>query len=180
MLSCKAGDTPFHGYAYLHVQNLLSASAHQNTPLMQSSEKHYSNGEVTIVWKPDLCSHSTMCWKHATGLPQVFNPKERPWIHPEAATTEAIIAQVKKCPSGALSHFLNEAPAATPSSADAPAETHVAVSARGPLLVSGNLVIKDHEGNEILRCGNAALCRCGASSRKPFCDGSHARVGFED
>lgn len=65
----------------------------------------YSNGEVTIVWKPDLCIHSGNC---ARGLPQVFKPKEKPWITPQEATTEQIIAQVKKCPSRALSYFMNE------------------------------------------------------------------------
>lgn len=65
---------------------------------------HYTNGEVTIVWKPDLCIHSGNC---ARGLPEVFKPKEKPWITPEGSTTERIIDQVKKCPSGALSYFLN-------------------------------------------------------------------------
>jgi len=70
--------------------------------------KKYTNGEVTIVWKPAICQHSTICWKAATGLPEVINPKERPWIKPEASTTEKIIAQVKKCPSGALSFYMNK------------------------------------------------------------------------
>jgi len=65
----------------------------------------YSNDEVTVVWKPNLCQHSTLCWK---GLIQVFNPGERPWIKMNSASTERIIEQVKKCPSGALSYFMNE------------------------------------------------------------------------
>jgi uncharacterized Fe-S cluster protein YjdI len=75
---------------------------------MKDITKKYTNGEVTIVWKPTLCRHSTICWKQATGLPEVFNPMERPWIKPEASSTEEIIAQVKKCPSGALSYFIND------------------------------------------------------------------------
>jgi uncharacterized Fe-S cluster protein YjdI len=71
---------------------------------MQKTFK-YSNGEVTIVWKPDLCIHSGNCFR---GLPQVFKPKEKPWITPEGSTTEKIIEQVKKCPSGALGFFMNE------------------------------------------------------------------------
>lgn len=69
--------------------------------------KKYTNGEITIVWKPNLCIHSTICWRESTGMPQVFNPKEKPWIKPEVATTEQLAAQVKKCPSGALSVFYN-------------------------------------------------------------------------
>ena len=65
----------------------------------------YSNGEVTIVWQPGLCIHSGKCFR---GLPEVFKPKEKPWITPEGSTTEKIIAQVKRCPSGALSYFMNE------------------------------------------------------------------------
>jgi uncharacterized Fe-S cluster protein YjdI len=62
--------------------------------------KEYSNGETTIVWKPELCIHSGVCVKT---LPRVYNPKERPWIKPENATTQEIIDQVANCPSGALS-----------------------------------------------------------------------------
>ena len=65
----------------------------------------YTNGEVTIVWNPDLCIHSGIC---ALGLPEVFKPRERPWINADGTTTEKIIEQVKKCPSGALSFFMNE------------------------------------------------------------------------
>ncbi|HLF64128.1 MAG TPA: (4Fe-4S)-binding protein [Saprospiraceae bacterium] len=68
--------------------------------------KKYSNGEVTIVWKPALCIHSGNCWR---GLHEVFHPEQRPWITPEGSTTERIIAQVNKCPSGALSFYYNEA-----------------------------------------------------------------------
>jgi uncharacterized Fe-S cluster protein YjdI len=62
--------------------------------------KFYTNGEVTIHWQPHLCKHTGICFR---GLPQVFDPRKRPWVTPENATTEEIIAQVRKCPSGALS-----------------------------------------------------------------------------
>lgn len=67
----------------------------------------YSNGEVTIIWKPDLCQHSGNCVR---GLHEVFNPKEKPWIDASAASTERMIAQVKQCPSGALSYMMNNEP----------------------------------------------------------------------
>jgi uncharacterized Fe-S cluster protein YjdI len=61
--------------------------------------KHYTNGEITVVWKPDLCVHSGIC---ARGLPRVFRPTRRPWIELQHADTAAIAAQVERCPSGAL------------------------------------------------------------------------------
>lgn len=73
--------------------------------MMAQKKFKYSNGEVTILWQPDLCIHSGRCVR---GLPEVFKPKEKPWITPENSSTEKIIAQVKRCPSGALSFFLND------------------------------------------------------------------------
>ena len=66
---------------------------------------HYSNGEVTVIWKPGRCIHSGICFK---GLPGVFDPRRKPWIDVQQADTNAIIEQVKKCPSGALSFAMNE------------------------------------------------------------------------
>jgi uncharacterized Fe-S cluster protein YjdI len=74
----------------------------------------YTNGEVTVVWRPSLCRHSTICWKGPGGLISVFNPTRKPWIDPLAAPTERIIEQVRKCPSGALSFFMNEDEIADP------------------------------------------------------------------
>lgn len=130
---------------------------------------------MTIVWKPASCIHSKICWDKLNGLPQVFNPMERPWIKPEAAGTEQIIEQVKKCPSGALSYYMNgEEDANTGTSG----ESIVEVSPNGPLLLYGNIVIKDKDGNEIRKNKVTAFCRCGSSSNKPFCDGSHRKVNF--
>lgn len=67
---------------------------------MAEKKLEYTNGETTVVWRPDLCIHSGIC---ARGLPEVFRPRQRPWIEMTQATTEKIIAQVKKCPSGAIS-----------------------------------------------------------------------------
>ena len=69
------------------------------------SVKEYTNGEVTIVWKAGLCIHSANCVR---GLPQVFNSKALPWVNPEGAGTQAIVDQINKCPSGALSYYMNE------------------------------------------------------------------------
>jgi len=144
---------------------------------MKEITKKYSNGEVTIVWKPDLCIHSRICWRGPDSLPEVFNPMEKPWIKPEGATTEKIIAQVERCPSGALSYFRNDAaePVYTTTS-----EQIVEVMPNGPLLVYGNITVKDREGNETHKNKVTAFCRCGASGNKPYCDGSHVKTGFRD
>ena len=60
----------------------------------------YTNGELTIIWQPEMCQHAGICVK--------MLPKERPWVQIENATTEELIAQISKCPSGALSYRLNK------------------------------------------------------------------------
>lgn len=144
---------------------------------MKDITKHYTNGTVTIVWKPSLCIHSTICWKKATGLPAVFNPSERPWIKPEGATTEAIIAQVEQCPSGALSYFRTD-------TGDSPEQIEttlaVEVAKNGPLLVYGNITVKHKNGATEQKHKVTAFCRCGMSANKPYCDGSHISNGFVD
>lgn len=76
---------------------------------MRAITKKYSNGEVTILWQQERCIHSAICFK---GLPQVFDPRRRPWITPESSDTASIVAQVGKCPSGALSILRSEENAA--------------------------------------------------------------------
>mgnify|MGYP003586922513 FL=1 len=68
-------------------------------------KKEYTNGEVTIVWQSGKCTHSANCVKNN---PDVFKPKEQPWITPDNSTTEKIIETVNKCPSGALTFYLNK------------------------------------------------------------------------
>ena len=65
---------------------------------------HYTNSEITILWQPALCIHSGICFR---GLPQVFDPRRKPWIEMDEIDTAAILNQVRKCPSGAISIIAN-------------------------------------------------------------------------
>ena len=68
-------------------------------------KKEYTNGEVTVVWQSGKCIHSGNCVKNN---PDVFQPKEKPWIKIDGSSTDKIIETVKKCPSGALTFYKNE------------------------------------------------------------------------
>jgi uncharacterized Fe-S cluster protein YjdI len=143
----------------------------QNT---EETRKEYSNGEVTVVWQAHKCIHSTVCFK---GLPRVFNPKARPWINVSGAETQKIVDQVRQCPSGALSFYYSDAQSQTESQETL--ETKIEVLPNGPLLVYGTLTIADKDGKTIKRNKTTAFCRCGQSTNKPFCDGSHLAAKFE-
>lgn len=144
---------------------------------MNDITKKYTNGEVTIVWQPSLCIHSAICWRHKDSLPEVFNPSKKPWISPDGATTQKIVDQVKKCPSGALSYYMNTE---SQMAEDVNIESIVEVSPNGPLLVYGNINVKHKDGSETRKSKVTAFCRCGASANKPYCDGTHRTIGFSD
>lgn len=134
----------------------------------------YSNDEITVVWKPTACIHSKLCWKE---LSDVFKPAERPWIKIEAASSEKIMAQIDKCPSGALSYYRNGEELTTE---EIRTENNIEISPNGPLLVYGNISIKHPDGNVSKKNKVTAFCRCGQSANKPYCDGTHTKAGFRD
>jgi uncharacterized Fe-S cluster protein YjdI len=138
----------------------------------------YTNGEVTVIWQPKLCIHSAIC---AKGLPGVFDPKRRPWVDMTKAETQQIIDQVRQCPSGALSYLLNDTAsnAADKIVAEAATILKVEVAPNGPYLIKTKCLIVHSNGKEEIKTGTVALCRCGASANKPYCDGQHKKIDFE-
>ena len=138
-----------------------------------SKTKEYSSDEVTVIWKPDLCSHAAEC---VTGSPEVFNPKERPWIKMDKSDSKQIMKTVDKCPSGALSYRTENAEESEKSAVE---KITIKATKDGPFLVKGAVEIEDSSGEIKTSEGKmTALCRCGASENKPFCDGSHTSASF--
>jgi uncharacterized Fe-S cluster protein YjdI len=132
----------------------------------------YQANDITIVWKPKVCIHSKLCWKE---LGDVFKPAERPWVKVDGASTDKIKAQIDKCPSGALSYFANTEGI---DNSEIKAESIVEVVVNGPLLVYGNITVKKNGEEELAKNKVTAFCRCGQSLNKPYCDGTHAKIGF--
>jgi uncharacterized Fe-S cluster protein YjdI/CDGSH-type Zn-finger protein len=137
--------------------------------------KEYTDKDLTVVWKPELCIHSEKCFH---GLSAVFDPDKRPWINMDGAENKRIVEQVKQCPSGALSYYHGDEPSSSDEAQNATI-TQVEVIKNGPLIVQADIEIKMPGGEKRPQKGSTALCRCGASSNKPFCDGSHKKVSFE-
>jgi len=134
-------------------------------------DRVYQNSEIAVSWEPKLCIHAGYCFH---GLPGVFQPKNRPWVKVDAATAGKIAEIVMTCPTGAL-HFerLDGGP-----QEPQPEETTVDARPNGPLYVRGHVRITGPGDHLIREDTRVALCRCGHSENKPFCDGSHRRVGF--
>jgi len=138
--------------------------------------KEYKREGISVIWKPRKCIHAAVC---VNTLPDVYKPDDKPWINPQNASVEALREQIDRCPSGALSYRLadenNE-----PKNENSSMSQKVEVVPNGPLMVHGELEITKVDGSKETKKRTTAFCRCGASENKPFCDGGHKKIDFED
>lgn len=147
---------------------------------MDKNDRDYSNGEITVHWRPSQCIHSTICF---TKLREVFNPAKRPWVNMKGASTNEIIDIVNQCPTDALTFSWDNEDQNSPQK-DEPkkedASTNIQIMKNGPAIISGNFMVTDIHGNRLAKADTVALCRCGNSSNMPFCDGTHNNVDFKE
>lgn len=135
--------------------------------------KSYPGRGIRVTYEAARCIHAAECVR---GLPGVFDPHRRPWILAGEAPADDIANVVLRCPTGALSFERTDGgEPETP-----PTENVVSVRPDGPLYGTGDLLLLDGERRPLARETRVALCRCGASANKPFCDGRHSEVGFRD
>ncbi len=132
----------------------------------------YKGKSITILDNRGICSHAAEC---TNGLPKVWLMGVEPWIDADGENKEKIIEVIKRCPSSALSYAVDGK-----IQTDFSDQPHIYVSRNGPYHIRGGFKIADTEIGEGGSHEHAALCRCGQSRNKPFCDGSHWYVGFKD
>lgn len=155
---------------------------------MEKNDRNYTNGEITVFWRPAKCTHVTTCFNE---LIEVFDPSRRPWVNMEGASTREIIRVVDMCPTAALTYKWNkDMENENELTKDEPIEinkevlteevTEIKVMKDGPLVVKGNFIIKGKDGQELKKMRMTSFCRCGQSQNMPFCDGMHRKIGFSD
>jgi len=133
----------------------------------------YKGKNITVLYDAKRCIHAQEC---VHGAPAVFNANLKPWVNPDNAGAGTIAVVIQRCPTGAL-HYQ----AADPKLAERPDPSNtVTTTPHGPLHARGSLNVVSEAGEAILSDTRMALCRCGASKNKPFCDNSHFAVAFED
>ncbi len=141
---------------------------------MGEQEKFQFPGEaIDVEWDGRLCIHIAECGQAKGDL---FVGGRKPWCQPDLVSDEEVTEVVERCPSGSLTYTAKDGSAKE----TADKENTVVVIYKGPLFVRGELEIEgiadDMPGVDF----RAALCRCGQSSNKPFCDNSHEKVNFQD
>lgn len=136
---------------------------------MSAPGKAYKGEDIAVFFAARRCLHVAECVR---GLPEVFDTDKRPWIQPDHAAAETVAEVVRRCPTGALHYALSG------QEETGDETTQITPQPDGPLVIRGRLSIKTPEGE--LQETRAALCRCGQSGNKPFCDGTHSKVGWTD
>ena len=142
-----------------------------SAPAARGPTRTYTGEAIEVHWERQLCIHVQNCVRK---LPQVFKADARPWIVVAGADADAVAAAIEQCPTGAL-HYrrLDGGPQEEP-----PDETTVDPRPNGPLFLRGRLRIVGDDETLVREDTRVALCRCGGSANKPFCDGTHRRNGF--
>jgi len=139
---------------------------------LEDKKVSYKGKKITIHDNRSVCAHAGYC---TDNLAAVFRMKKEPWIDPDAASVEEIIATIEHCPSGALSYSIDEA-----RNHNAEDEPTILIAPNGPYVVSGDIELSDTTWGEGASRSEFALCRCGHSKNKPFCDGTHWYIEFVD
>lgn len=132
----------------------------------------YRGAEIDVQWDGRLCIHVGECGG-AKG--ELFVAGRDPWCVPDTSLQSEVREIVERCPSGALTYRDKGG-----TSEQAPAENTATVVYNGPLYLTGDLAIEGAPADMPGVRFRAALCRCGQSRNKPFCDNSHLQAGFQD
>lgn len=133
----------------------------------------FDSAGIRVSWSRQRCIHAAECVR---GLPAVFKPGDKPWVTPDRAAADRVAEVVMRCPTGALHFERKDGGPAEP----VPGSNTVEPSSDGPLYLRGELEILRAAGTLLLRDTRVALCRCGQSRNKPFCDNSHREADFAD
>ncbi len=133
---------------------------------------NYTGKKITIHDNRGICAHAGFC---TDNLASVFKLKTEPWIDPDGDTAEKILETIRMCPSGALSYTVDGV-----EHRDHERAPMVTVTKNGPYAVTGDIELLDQPRGEGASTEHYTLCRCGGSKNKPFCDGTHWHIGFED
>ncbi len=173
MALCRCGQSANKPYCDgTHAKVEFTSSNPERS--ISDRQDRYAGKQITIFDNRSICAHAGYC---TDGLESVFRMKKEPWIDPDSASVDEIIAVIEKCPSGALSYSIDDVAQNNQGGGDSAA---IFIAPNGPYVISGNVGLNDSEFAQGASKTRLTLCRCGNSKNKPFCDGSHWESHFSD
>jgi len=162
----QSGTKPFCDFT--HVETDFSSAREIEEEILQE----YPGREITVYFNRSICSGAANC---VQGLPSVFKSGDGShWIYPDNGTVEEIVDRVHACPSGALAYSLGEEVIVGEAT-----EEKITIVKDGPYNVEA-VVLTDNPNSTNCSHSKYALCRCGFSRNKPFCDYAHAENSWKE
>ncbi len=163
-----SGNKPFCDGSHKRV----GFSSAKEPDRMADRRDNYEGKGITIHDNRGVCAHAAKCTE---GLGTVFRLGTEPWVDPEGAPVDEIILTIRGCPSGALSYSTEGE-----EHRDHGGDPGIAFVPNGPYVVTGGAALVGVELGEGATTDHLTLCRCGASKNKPFCNGAHWNVKFDE
>jgi len=169
---CRCGNSSFKPFCDTTHERIPydGTETADRGPISGRRQAWQGAGDLVLYDDLSLCSKAGFCRNARTGVWEMLDDAG------DSAVREELIAMVGRCPSGRLAHALLPDPE--------PVEVHyrpsIGVEPDGPYRVRGEVAVVSEDGSTYEVRNRQALCRCGHSSNKPFCDGSHKLVGFRD
>ncbi len=163
---CGASDTkPFCDGS--HVDHDWDSASALPEGSYDERARHKTGTRLTVTDDPALCVHAGLCGTEKHTVWSLMSSTD------DTETRATVIRMVEKCPSGRLVNVIDgdEVEQALP--------LGVGIIPDGPLWLTGGVEVRLDDGEPIELRNRVTLCRCGASSMKPLCDGSHTESGFE-
>lgn len=125
---------------------------------------------ITVRDDRSICVHAGFCGNRVTNVWKQTRETD------DSIVRLAVINEVEKCPSGAITYRFD----GDDDDTEVDRRTEIAAIDDGPLWVTGHITVTTADGTELETRARVTLCRCGHSGNKPLCDGSHKEAGFAD
>ena len=155
-----------------HLANGFDGTESAPTSTYDERARTYEGTGVVMRDDRKLCQHAGFC---GTRLTNVWKMMKADAVE-ESITRTQLMAMIEHCPSGALTFRL----AADEPDVEPELPLAIGVVDDGPLFVTGGIPIERSDGAPFETRNRVTLCRCGGSGKKPLCDGTHKKNGFED
>jgi CDGSH-type Zn-finger protein len=168
---CRCGassNKPFCDWT--HVSIHFNGTETANLAPFSGRAKHYEGQGLVMMDDKPFCVHAGFCVSEKTDVWELVDQAQ------DEDSRAELIRMIRLCPSGRLAYkeSLHEPPVEEDYSQE------IGIVEDGPIYVRGGIDVEGANGQNYEKQNRMTLCRCGASKNKPFCDGTHAEIGFKD
>ena len=168
---CRCGQSsakPFCDGSHAHAD--FDGSEVADTGNISEREVTYEGTRIFVKDDRSVCIHSGFCGDRITNVWKMTLDSH------DTQVRARMMSMIERCPSGALSYSLE----GDGENLEPDLPVAIAITPDGALWVSGGIPVERSDGQPLEVRNRVTLCRCGGSSNKPLCDGTHKEIGFSE